>query len=292
MSEYKFVERPFLTQLKNLGWEVIDQGDGIPTDPTKSRRTTFREMTLKEVFREQVRVINTLADGRPWLTDQQLEHLYGEITDAQADKPLLVANEGKAVLGVRPDAVARVLEAARWAPSGGNRQPVRIVVVRDAASRARLRDLYLPRWEAYSAPYQEGLKKSGAALPRVLAGADHFARHLAEVPVLLVVCFRVADVLPTDAGLGRVSVVGGASIYPAVQNVLLKARDEGLGAALTTLLCADEPAVKALLAIPEEFGTAALLGLGWPGRPFPRRLSRRPLSEIAFGERFGAPLED
>jgi nitroreductase len=197
----------------------------------------------------------------------------------------------------RPDPVPthvlrRVLDAARWAPSGGNRQPVRFVAVREAATRARLRDLYLPRWEAYSTPYREALAKSGAPMPKVLAGADHFARHLAEVPVLLVVCFRVADVLPTDAGLGRISVVGGASVYPAVQNVLLKAREAGLGSALTTILCADEPAVKALLAIPDEFATAALLGLGWPERPFPQRLSRRPLDEIAFGERFGAPLED
>jgi nitroreductase len=76
-----------------------------------------------------------------------------------------------------------------------------------------------------------------------------------------------------------------------VQNLLLTARAAGLGAALTTLLCLDEAKVKALLAIPEEFGTAALLALGWPERPFPQRLSRRPLEEIAFGERFGGPLE-
>lgn len=93
MSEYKFVEKPFLSQLEDLGWEVIDQGDGIPKDPTKSRRTSFREVTLKEVFREQVRALNTLPDGTPWLTDRQLEHLHGEVTDNQAGKPLLAANE-------------------------------------------------------------------------------------------------------------------------------------------------------------------------------------------------------
>lgn len=197
----------------------------------------------------------------------------------------------------RPDPVPgavlrRVLDAARYAPSGGNRQPVRFVVVREPATRRRLQELYRERWEAYAAPHLDAARKAGAAVPKLLAGADHFARHLADVPVLILVCFRVADVLATDLGLGRLSVVGGASIYPAVQNLLLKARDEGLGAALTTLVCADEPLLRSLLAIPEEFATAALLGLGWPERPFPRQLSRRPLDDIVFGERFGEPLRD
>jgi nitroreductase len=192
---------------------------------------------------------------------------------------------------IPPDVLHKLLDAARWAPTGGNRQPVRFVVVQERPAKEELQALYLPRWQAYAGSRLETLKQSGVALPRMLAGADHMARHLAKIPALVVVCFRAADVLATDAGFGRTSVVGGASVYPAVQNLLLKARDEGLGAALTTLLCLDEAKVKALLAIPEEFGTAALLALGWPERPFPQRLSRRPLEEIAFGERFGGPLE-
>jgi nitroreductase len=191
---------------------------------------------------------------------------------------------------IPPDVLRRVLDGARWAPSGGNRQPVRLVVVQQRATKQALQELYRPRWEAYAAPVLEALERSGAALPKVLAGADHMARHLVEIPALIVVCFRVADVLATDLDLGRVSVVAGASIYPAVQNLLLTARDEGLGAALTTLLCADEARVKSLLGIPDGFGTAALLTLGWPERPFPRKLGRRPLGEMAFGERFGEPL--
>jgi nitroreductase len=191
---------------------------------------------------------------------------------------------------VGPEVMRRVLDAARWAPTGGNRQPVRFVVVEAEPTKRALAELYLPRWEDYAGRRLASLEQSGVALPRVLAGADHMARHLEEIPVLVVVCFRAADVFATDAGLGRTSVVGGASVYPAVQNLLLKARDEGLGAALTTLLCPDEQAVKTLLEIPDDFGTAALLALGWPERPFPQRLSRRPLEEIAFGERFGQPL--
>lgn len=92
MSEYKFVEKPFLTQLEALGWTVIDQGEGIPQDPAKSLRESFREVTLKKVFKACVREINRLHDGREWLTDKQLDELYGELTD-QPGKNLLEANK-------------------------------------------------------------------------------------------------------------------------------------------------------------------------------------------------------
>jgi nitroreductase len=107
--------------------------------------------------------------------------------------------------------------------------------------------------------------------------------------VLLVVCAQLGDLLATDRHLDRLSVVGGGSIYPAVQNVLLAARAEGLGTALTTLLCAVEPQVKELLAIPADALTAALVPLGWPARPLPKKLARRPLSDICFGDAWGAP---
>ena len=116
------------------------------------------------------------------------------------------------------------------------------------------------------------------------------ARHLDEIPALIVVCARLADLLATDRHLDRLTIVGGASVYPAVQNVLLAARAEGLGTALTTLLCAVEPQVKELFGIPEGIATAALVALGWPERPFPQKLSRRPLEEICFAEDWGTPL--
>ena len=83
---------------------------------------------------------------------------------------------------------------------------------------------------------------------------------------------------------------GGASIYPAVQNVLLKAREVGLGAALTTLLCEAEPEVRELLAIPEGFITAAHLAMGWPLLPFPKQLRRRPLGRMTHLDTFGTPF--
>jgi nitroreductase len=197
--------------------------------------------------------------------------------------------------------LARVLDAARFAPSGGNRQPVRFVAVREAAKRKCLAELYLPIWEEYVASVRaartavgagagSAAKPSEQAAARMVENADHFAHHLHEIPVHLVVCMRLADIYPTDGDLGRPSVVGGASIYPAVQNVLLAARAEGLGTALTTLLCRVEPAVKQLLEIPDTFGTAAMVAMGHPARPFPKALLRRPLAEIAYVDRFGEPL--
>ncbi|MGR9092360.1 MAG: nitroreductase family protein [Gammaproteobacteria bacterium] len=187
---------------------------------------------------------------------------------------------------VDDDALRRVLDGARWAPTGGNRQPLRFIAVRDPAKKRRLKALYLPLWNDFLNAINAGEKQYDAR-PKLLVDADYFANHLEQIPVMLIVCVRLADVQPTDAALDRLSVVGGASIYPAVQNVLLAARAEGLGSALTTLLCAAEPDVKTLLGIPDDVATAAMVTIGWPARPFPRKLNRRPLAEFAFTDTYG-----
>jgi nitroreductase len=186
-----------------------------------------------------------------------------------------------------PDEIlAPVLDAARWAPSGGNRQPLRLIAVRDREQKRRLKALYLPLWNAYVKGIDAGENRVQAR-PKLIEDADYFANHLDEIPIMLVVCARLADVHPTDSALDRPSVVGGASIYPAVQNILLAAREQGLGTALTTLLCAVEPEVKALLGIPDDVSTAAMVPIGWPARSFPKQLTRRSLSEFAFTDRYG-----
>lgn len=190
---------------------------------------------------------------------------------------------------VSDEVLAEVLDAARWAPSGGNRQPLSFVVVRDKNKKKTLQELYLPFWNDYVAGVKAGETRIGA-LPKILTDADHFANHLVDIPVLLVVCANLADVHPTDTELGRLSVVGGASIYTGVENLLLAARQAGLGSALTTLLCAKEPEVKELLNIPEHISTAAMVTLGWPERPFPSKLRRQPLEEIVFSESYGERL--
>ena len=92
MSEYAFVEKPFLDQLKQLDWDVVEQGQGVPDDPTKSFRTSFREVALKDIFKQIVRAINLTASGQPWLTDKQLDDLYDELLN-QPSRSLVEANE-------------------------------------------------------------------------------------------------------------------------------------------------------------------------------------------------------
>ena len=187
------------------------------------------------------------------------------------------------------DVMARVIDAGRWAPNGGNRQPVRFVIVRDPVKKRKLADWYLAPWKAYLAGIHEGDVRVGA-LDSAIVNADYFAEHLHEVPAIVVVCAELAGLHPTDNELGRLSIVGGASVYPAVQNVLLAAREEGLGTALTTLLCYSEVEVKALLGIPDSVATACHVAIGYPERPFPAKLGRRPLAEVAFADEWGAVL--
>lgn len=185
--------------------------------------------------------------------------------------------------------VARVLDSARWAATGSNNQPVSYVVVRDAAKRQALHDLYQPIWDGVMKKYASGEIKSGFDA-KFLANVDHFARHLADVPVMIVVCVRWKEMSALDAALGRTVLTPGASIYPAVQNLMLAARAEGLGTVLTTLLVLAENEIKTLLNIPDELATAAVITLGWPAKPFPKKLKRRPLAEIAFADTYGSPL--
>ncbi|HJP36944.1 MAG TPA: nitroreductase family protein, partial [Gammaproteobacteria bacterium] len=152
---------------------------------------------------------------------------------------------------VSDEVLAPVLDAARWAPTGGNRQPLRLIAVRDVAAKRRLKALYLPIWNSYVKGIEAGETRVQAR-PKLLEDADHFANHMDEIPIMLVVCARLADVHPTDTELGRLSIVGGASVYPAIENILLAAREAGLGTALTTLLCAVEAEVKVLLRVPDD----------------------------------------
>ncbi len=202
----------------------------------------------------------------------------------------------RAVRRLRPDpvpdaALRRVLEAASFAPTGGNAQPWRVVVVRDAEKKARLGALYAERWRAYAAHHRGLLADAPEAVreraERMIAAGDHLAEHFGETPVVLVFCFDPRNMAITDAKLDRVSVVGGASIYPAVENALLACRAEGLGCVLTTLLCACEAEVRELLGIPEPWGTAAAVPIGYPLLRGHGPLSRRPVEKLAFADAWG-----
>ena len=197
---------------------------------------------------------------------------------------------------VAPEILRRVLEVARFAPSGGNRQGWRVVAVQDADTRRALRELYLPHWRAYleltggarMLAEPDGFDPSRVRMVRM---ADEYAQRLEQVPVHLLVGVCLGDLAVTDAKLPRQSIVGGASVYPFVQNLLLGLRGEGLGAALTTLLVPAEADVKRLLQIPDEVALAAHIGVGHRLDPWPRRLARRRVEEFAFAEVYGQPLD-
>lgn len=203
-----------------------------------------------------------------------------------------------------PDEVLyRAVELARFAPNGGNRCAVRFVLVRDAALRQRLGEWYLPLWREVSGgarPEYPGNAGAGGEPRAVRTGfsnpertrsdGDHFAERFGQHPLIIVVCADLAQVHPTDTSLGRLSVVGGASIYPMVQNLCLALRAQGVGTALTTLLVEREPEVKELLGIPGHFSTACHITAGYPARPFPRKLHRPGVTSLAFTDTFGTPL--
>jgi nitroreductase len=166
-----------------------------------------------------------------------------------------------------PDgAVLRVVRAATWAPteySAGHRELLKSMV------------------DEHRKPQE-----------RMLAAADHLARHFHEAPVILMFCFNPSLLAITDAALDRPSIVGGASVYPAVQNALLACRAEGLGCTLTTLLCAEEPRVKELLGIPEEWATAAAVPIGYPVGTGHGPLVRRAPEQMAYADTWGERLPE
>ncbi len=195
----------------------------------------------------------------------------------------------------------KAVDNARFGPQGGNRQPVRFLFVTDPAKRAQLAEWYWEPWSAYyAAASNDGAtitadsgdeKATKAVMTKSsMVAANDFAKNFANHPAIIVACAELAETHPTDTDLGRLSIVGGASVYPMVQNLCLALRNEGVATTLTTLLCLFEPQVKELLAIPDEYATAAHIVAGYPAKPFPTKLTRRPVEEIAFMDSFDNPL--
>jgi nitroreductase len=194
------------------------------------------------------------------------------------------------------DVLERILDNARFAPSGGNRQGTRVIAVRAAATREALVALTATGARRYAAQSANGespwnpLRPSGVDaatiadtdVPRGLFSA------LLEAPVVLVICLDLGVAAAFDQDLDRIGVVSGASVYPFVWNVLLAARNEGFGGVLTTMVVPEEPAVKELLGIPDDFAVAAVVPLGKPAHQV-SKLTRRPVAEFATRDRFDGP---
>lgn len=198
-----------------------------------------------------------------------------------------------------PDEILfRILDNARFAPSGGNRQGGKIIAVRDQATKNRLSELAEPAAKRYIAQIRAGENPWNSLNPPSM---DPAAIEATPAPamltepfrtasVVLVVCVDLGVVASMDQDLDRVGIVSGASIYPLVWNILMAARQEGFGGTFTTLAVAREADLRSLLGIPDHFAAAAVIPLGKPVKQL-TRLKRRPVSDFVTRERFdGTPF--
>ena len=191
-----------------------------------------------------------------------------------------------------------ILDNARFAPSGGNRQGTRIVIIRDRVTRQALVDLTIPGAKKYVAQRQAGENPWNTISPSRVSDdqiaatevPESFTAPLLEAAVVLVVCVDLRRVAALDKELDRVGVVGGASVYPLVWNILLAARNEGFGGTITTMAVAEEPRIRELLGLPDTYAVACVVPLGKPAHQ-PRKLSRLDVAELTRLEHWeGRPL--
>ena len=191
-----------------------------------------------------------------------------------------------------------ILDNARFAPSGGNRQGTRIVIVRDQGTRRSLIELTVPAARRYVAQRQAGenpwntIYRSRVSDDEIAAAEVpvSFTAPLLEAAVVLVVCVDLRVVAALDKELDRVGIVGGASVYPLVWNILLAARNEGFGGTMTTMAVAEEPRLRELLGIPDAHAVACVVPLGKPVHQ-PRKLSRLDVADLTRLEHWhGGPL--
>ena len=195
-----------------------------------------------------------------------------------------VTNTQKAMRRLKTDPVPdaliwKILRTATMAPSGGNRQPWNFLVVKDAGKKRKIGEWYLDAWEKSYGPAREAMLRD-PQMAKTYHSADHLARNVADVPVLVFATIR------RDMPTSGPNLLLGASIYPAVQNLMLAARAEGLGSTLTTLHRLHEADVKALLGIPDDVETMAMIPIGWPKGNFgtPNRL---PIEKVAYWDTWG-----
>ena len=191
----------------------------------------------------------------------------------------------RAVRRFKPDpvpseTVSRVLDAATRAPSGGNSQPWSFVVLRDAEIRRQVGALYKDAWDAGG--IDRFTSDPDPARARVYRSAKYLAERMGEAPVLILAC--------VESGGRGPSFTTGASIYPAVQNLMLAARALGLGTVITTIHRGREREIRELLGIPDDVTTAALIPMGYPaeGAGF-GPVRRGPTSEVTYLDRWGSP---
>ncbi len=191
------------------------------------------------------------------------------------------------------DLLYEILENARFAPSGGNRQGNRVIVVRDQETKNRLGELNRPAAKRYMAQINAGESPWNSYVPTRCTAAEIEATEAAamltepvkQCAVALVFVVDLKVVASMDQNLDRVGIISGASIYPFVWNVLMAARQAGFGGTITTLACAEEDKVRELLNIPEDFAVCAVVPLGKPVKQL-TKLKRHSVEKLTVRERF------
>ena len=194
------------------------------------------------------------------------------------------------------DVLWRILDNARFAPSGGNRQGAHIIVIRDAEIKQRLSELGEPTVRRYVAQRNAGENPWNPVVPTAVAPdiidetavPASFVEPIRRAPVVLVVSVDLGRVAAVDQFLDRVGVVSGASVYPLVWNILLGARAEGYGGNLTSMAIAQEPAVRDLLGLPADHAVAAVVPIGKPVKQL-TKLRRQAIDEFVTIDQYDGP---
>ena len=187
--------------------------------------------------------------------------------------------------------VAAILDDARFAPSGGNRQPWKVAVVQDLAARRAMGELMRPVWHQYAGAVVAGLRpfalgSDGDAPP--VEAPNSLIDEIESIPVVLAVAADLNLIALMDGNLDRPPITGGASIHPFCWSILLAARARGLGGVLTTFLSRAEPAAAAVLGLPPDHALAATIFLGVPTHQN-TRLNRNPVESFTTLDRFDGP---
>ena len=194
-----------------------------------------------------------------------------------------------------PDAVVHaILDDARFAPSGGNRQPWKVAVVKDRVVRRGLADAMKPVWNEYIA-----LAQSGRTPFAVVNGPEPLSApasdvpfplldRIEDVPVVLAIAADLSLIATMDSNLPRPTISGGGSIYPFCWSILLSARDRGLGGVMTTFATRAEATTGPLLGLPAGHALVSTIFLGRPERVI-TKLRRKPVDDFATIDRFDGP---
>jgi nitroreductase len=198
---------------------------------------------------------------------------------------------------VSDEDVAGLLELARFASNGGNRQGWRVVAIRSPQTKHEVIAASLPIVRRYVAEGAAGqvpfsaLHPSAVTAEQIAAVSDEaleWYRMLENAPILLAIGLDLQKVATIDVDLDRVGLVGGASVYPFVHNILLAARGRGMGGVLTTFAAGVEHDVQPLVGFPSYIALAAIVAIGYPKRTL-TRLRRNPVEEFARWESWDGP---